>query len=112
MQGVHVDRASGIDIVALFNSQQGSNITATYRSAAHQTEVPAQHFRETGFTFTWTPSTSTTLLLLNDLNPANTWTYTIDGGGSQAISEDAKGHWSATISAPSGNAHAIVVTGS
>jgi hypothetical protein len=112
VQGVHVDRASGIDIVALFNSQQGSNITATYRAAAHQTKVPAQHFRETGFTFTWTPRTSTTLLLLNDLNPANTWTYTIDGGGSQAISEDAKGHWSATISASSGNAHTIVVTGS
>jgi hypothetical protein len=112
VQGVHIDPVNGNDVVVVHNSQQGANIDPTYRDPDHPAQVDAQRFRETGFTFTWTPGSGTTEWIQNDLNPANTWTYTIDGGSSQPITEDANGHWSATLTATSGVAHTIVVTGS
>lgn len=120
VQGVHLNPASGNDVLALFNSEQGATtLTDSYYSNNHQTEVPPQHLRETGFTIAWTPTTANTLVLLHGLNPANTWTYAIDGGAPVSITpEDGSadgevpGHWSGTIAATSGVAHTIVVTGS
>jgi hypothetical protein len=114
VQGFHIARASGDkDVLALFNSEQSANLSSTVAgNDSLDNELDVVRFRETGFTITWTPTTATTLVILNDLNPANTWTYTLDGGASTPITEETNGQWSATIAASSGNPHTIVVTGS
>lgn len=112
VQGFHVVRAVGQDVLALFNSEQSANLTnLTTDHASHNESVESARFRESGYTITWTADDAAgTLVILNDLNPANTWTYTINGGGSNAITEDANGHASFTVTGT--GAKTIVVTGS
>ena len=110
VEGAHIVRPGEADALVLFNAEQGANLVSTAAHTSHQTDLSGVRYRGTGFTVSWTAVASTTWGILNDLNPANTWTYTLDGGASTPITEDANGQ--AYIPFSGTGAHTLVVTGS
>jgi hypothetical protein len=80
--------------------------------AAEATAVlETARYRAAGsFTVTYTQATASPKVILLDLNPSLTWSYTVNGGGSVAITEDASGL--AELSLSTAEAKTLVVTGS
>jgi hypothetical protein len=113
-QGVHLTRAGGADVLAVFNAEAGAALTPASWHVSHDDDLEVVRYRETGFTISWTASVAgSTLVLLNDLNPANSWTIAVDGGAPSTINAATltanKGHYKATISGA--GAHTIVIVG-
>lgn len=110
--GVQITRTGNDDRVVVANGAQGADITQATPTAAQATAVlETARYRAAGsFTFTYTQTTASAKALLLDLNPALTWTYTVNGGAPIAITEDSSGFEELTIS--TAEAKTIVVTGS
>lgn len=114
-QCAHVTRPTQADVLACFNAEEGTALNATAYHASHPTDLAVVRYRESGFTISWTASAAaSTLVFLQDLNPANSWTINVDGGGAVAISGASlttnKGHYTTTVTGA--GAHSIVIVGS
>lgn len=108
----HVVTTGMNDILACFNATQGADLNDTPYHSSHAAVLDSVRLRGAGsFTVAYTASATTTEFYLAHLDPARTWTYTIDGGGSNAISEDSGGFARIPLSLAAGP-HTIVVTGS
>jgi hypothetical protein len=112
VQGVHVVRPAQNDLVVLFNSEASAALNTTSFHASHDAAIPLQRFRETGFTISFTATTASTDVYMNDLNPANAWTLNIDGGGANALGVDTGGHVAGAGLAIGTGPHTFVVVGS
>jgi hypothetical protein len=110
--GVHLVRSGNDDRVVTWNCAQGASITQLYPTTAQATAVlETARYRAAGsYTVSYTQTTASAKVLLLDLAPSLTWTYTLDGGSSTAITEDSGGLEELTISGT--GSHTIVVTGS
>ena len=91
--GLLVQRASHGDALVLFSNRG----------------TAGQRLFESGMTFGWTAAVSPTTVYLCGLDTTKTWTYTVDGGGSQSLTESANGV--GIISVSGTGAHTIVLTG-
>lgn len=114
-QCAHVTRPTQADVLACFNSEAGASLNPIAYSTSHPTDLAVVRYRETGYTISWTASSAaSTLVLLQDLNPANSWTINVDGGGAVAINGATlttnKGHYTTTISGA--GSHSIAIVGS
>lgn len=119
--GAHVTRPGQEDLLAIFNGQQGANLTLTpYDLTAHNTALATVRYRGIGYTIGWTAVASTTLVFLEDLDPNVAWTINKDGAGAGALLSctmtpqteclTANGEYRTTIAAA--GAHTIVLVGS
>jgi hypothetical protein len=77
-------------MVVLFNAQPSGRIDplanglGTY-NAANQMQLRRAHLRSSGFNVQWQSSAGTTRVIIADLDPAKTWQYRVNGGGSQTL---------------------------
>lgn len=113
-QCVELTRPLQADVLACFNSEAGASLNPTAYHSTHAAALDVVRYRESGYTITWTASAAaSTLVLLQDLNPANSWTIAIDGGAPSALNGTTlttnKGHYTTTISGA--GSHTIVVVG-
>lgn len=108
IQGALIQTPSLDDVVVLFNSTQGSNVSTPY-AAGNATTLDNVTWRTTGFAVTWTSVASSTDLFLMDLKPSQTWTCQIDGGATFDCAENAAGIARKLDIAGSGS-HTVTVT--
>lgn len=92
-QGAQVARSGDDDAITMF----GGRASAGNRLIT------------TGTTFGWTQGTATATLVLCDLDPAKTWTYSLDGGGAASLTISANGVAVFTVNTAA--AHTLVLTG-
>lgn len=90
IEGAVVRRTGKPDMVVLFNAQPSGRIDplanglGTY-NAANQMQLRRAHLRSSGFNVQWQSSAGTTRVIIADLDPAKTWQYRVNGGGSQTL---------------------------
>jgi hypothetical protein len=111
--GVLITRTGNDDRVVVGNCGQGPSITSDYPTLAEAVAIlPTARYRSAGsFTIPYTQTTANAKVLLLDLNPALTWAYTLNGGGSISITEDSGGFEELVIGGGAG-VKTLVVTGS
>ncbi|AMV24585.1 Fibronectin type III domain protein [Gemmata sp. SH-PL17] len=106
--GALVTRSAQNDLLVMFGAAPSSGLW------------PATTFNRvesSGYTVTWTAVAGTTNVVLANLDPAKTWTYTVDGGGAQSLAVSVDWGDAARIGAAgeiqvSGTgSHTIVLTG-
>lgn len=111
--GVLITRTGNDDRVVVANCGQGPSFSQNYPSLAQTTtQLSTARYRAAGsYTVSYTQTTATAKVLLLDLNPALSWAYTLNGGASTPITEDASGLEELSIGGGAG-VKTLVITGS
>lgn len=110
--GVLITRPGNDDVVVIWNAAQGASIPQLYPTATQATAVlqTARYKTAGNCSTTWTQTTATAKVLILDMLPSLGWAYTLDGGGSTALTEDAGGLDDLSVSGT--GSHTLVHTGS
>lgn len=113
--GVLLKRAGLNDVLVVQNDRRGQMLAQPYLSsgvyrfpAGNATQLTCVRLMQAAYTIGWTSASATTDTFLTDLDPAASWAYSLDGGGSTALTVSTAG-----IARPSfsgAGAHSIVVT--
>lgn len=91
MKGVRVVRSGEDDRVVMFNGTQGANLPAQGQYTTAKGILDVVRFQATAYSFAYTQTTASCKVIVCDHSPSVTWTYTINGGASQALTVDSKG---------------------
>lgn len=86
--GVLLTRSGNDDRVVVFNGIESDDaLIGTFPTAAQaEAAVEGIHLRQTGFTITWTQTTTNCKVLLCHLDPAaGSWTAALDGGSASGL---------------------------
>ncbi len=106
VQGVHLTRPTQDDALAVFNAKAAAPLVDVAYDPSHAAALDRAHLRATGYQVTWT-ATAQTLVFLLDLDPAKTWTRSVDGSAAVALTLD---NGMATFAVPSAGLHRLTVS--
>jgi len=90
-QGMLMTNRAGGDVLAMFNSHWAGRLTGTPYDGTNAAALNVARLFQTGYTFSWTCSTSPTSLYLMDLDPNSAWYYKLNGGAQTALTVSANG---------------------
>ncbi len=91
VEGAHITRPGGTDVLALFNATPSARLTGAAFDPSHQTAVDRAHFRSSGFSLSWTAQAGSTEVFLADLDPTRQWVVMVDGARVNGFTPSAGG---------------------
>jgi len=86
--GCLVARTGQDNRVVVFNGTQGADLPAFNTYTTMKAVLHVVRYQTVSFSFGYTQTTTNAKVIVCDLDPTRSWTYTINGGGSQALTVD------------------------
>lgn len=107
--GVRITRSGSADLVALFNATPGASLRAQTYGANRRAILLSAWKKTTTFgPVAWTAVGTSSDVFICQLDPARSWTRSVDGGAAQALTVSAQGIARITVSGA--GAHTLTVT--